>query len=379
MSLVYKDFVRETTSTTGTGTYSLAGPITNHQSFVAGIGSGHQCTYAARDQSGNGWEVGIGTVTAGSPNTLSRDTILSSSNGGAAVSWSSGTRDIYCTMAGERIIDTDSISFAASQLAFSNSSGNGLTSDPTLFFNTSDGSLHLQRIYGVNNPSTGAAIRLRIWGAPSTSGHAAGTVTLTGGASPTVDGDAGFVWSSGGSVDADNGNGGDITLTPGYGGAVSGNAGSVNISGQDMPGTGTPSNVTIYAGAMYDSTFTTIDPSTSASIFLQTGGVTQLQIDGQGAWNLPAGAGSAGQFMLSGGSTAAPSWGGPTWSSNTLTLPRIFFWCFKDQVPTSRLTGIPRNKSTTRLYPLITMSLCMFTANCLSTTTGQASWPSLTI
>ena len=88
----YADFVQETTTTTGTGTYSLGGATTNHQTFVAGVGSGKIVVYAARDQGGSGWEVGYGTVTSGSPDTLTRTAILASSNAGAAVSWSAGTR-----------------------------------------------------------------------------------------------------------------------------------------------------------------------------------------------------------------------------------------------------------------------------------------------
>jgi hypothetical protein len=90
---VLADLVRETTQTEGTGTYSLLGAQTGKRTFVAGVGSGNRCPYMAL--SGASWERGIGTVTIGSPDTISRDSILGSSNGGAAVSWGTGTKDIY--------------------------------------------------------------------------------------------------------------------------------------------------------------------------------------------------------------------------------------------------------------------------------------------
>ena len=96
MAFQIADRVRETTATTGTGTLDLDGAATGFQSFVAGIGSGNWTHYAIAD--GTDWETGIGTVTSGSPDTLSRTTILESSNGGAAVSWGSGTKDVRCVL-----------------------------------------------------------------------------------------------------------------------------------------------------------------------------------------------------------------------------------------------------------------------------------------
>lgn len=94
MALVHADRVKETSTTTGTGTLSLAGAETGFRTFVAGIGNGNSCWYVIED--GADWEVGIGTVTDATPDTLSRTTILASSNGGAAVNWSAGTKYVYC-------------------------------------------------------------------------------------------------------------------------------------------------------------------------------------------------------------------------------------------------------------------------------------------
>lgn len=87
------DRVKETTTTEGTGTYSLAGAATGFRGFVAAIGTGERCYYCVED--GTNWEVGVGTVTDGTPDTLSRDRILASSNSGNAVDWGAGTKNVF--------------------------------------------------------------------------------------------------------------------------------------------------------------------------------------------------------------------------------------------------------------------------------------------
>lgn len=87
------DRVLETTQTTGTGDYSLDGVSEDgYQSFVAGVGSGNRVPYVV--ELGTSWEVGVGTVTSGAPDTISRDSILASSNGGSAVNWAGGVKTI---------------------------------------------------------------------------------------------------------------------------------------------------------------------------------------------------------------------------------------------------------------------------------------------
>ena len=97
MALIVKDRVQETTTTTGTGTVTLAGAVTGFQTFAA-IGDGNTCYYAIT--SGNDWEVGLGTYTA-SGTTLSRDTILESSNAGSAITLS-GTSNVFVTYPAEK-------------------------------------------------------------------------------------------------------------------------------------------------------------------------------------------------------------------------------------------------------------------------------------
>ena len=186
MALVVKDRVKETTSTTGTGTLTLAGAVGGFDSF-AEIGDGNTTYYSCTD--GTDFEVGIGTYTA-SGTTLSRDTILESSGvtasanvngavsastsvavdgnsgtiavgmrvrgtgisgvvtvatvtsqsaialdtavtladntaltfGDGKISWGSGTRTIFCTMPGEKMVYNDAsgniVNFTDNSLAF---------------------------------------------------------------------------------------------------------------------------------------------------------------------------------------------------------------------------------------------------------------------
>lgn len=90
MTLQYADRVQETTATTGTGTYALAGAVAGYQAFSAACANNDTCYYTIND--GTQWEVGLGTWTTG--NNLARTTILASSNSNAAVSWSAGSKNI---------------------------------------------------------------------------------------------------------------------------------------------------------------------------------------------------------------------------------------------------------------------------------------------
>ena len=104
MALVINDRVKETSTTTGTGTFNLAGAETGYESFVSGVGTTNTTYYAIELNAAGEWEVGIGTVTSGSPDTLSRDTIISSSNSDAAVTFSSGTKNVFCTLPAKKTI-----------------------------------------------------------------------------------------------------------------------------------------------------------------------------------------------------------------------------------------------------------------------------------
>lgn len=95
MALVLKDRVKETSTTAGTGTLTLAGAVTGFQSFAA-VGNANTTYYAIVDNATGAWEVGVGTYTS-SGTTLSRDTVLSSSTGGTLVTFTSNPKDVFVT------------------------------------------------------------------------------------------------------------------------------------------------------------------------------------------------------------------------------------------------------------------------------------------
>jgi hypothetical protein len=115
MALILKDRVKETTIVTSTGTATLLGAVTGYQAFSV-IGTGNTCYYTIAAQTGNQWEVGIGTFT--SPDQLSRDTVLESSSGGSLVNFSAGTKDVFITQPAEKAVYTDANNIV-------NTSGNG--------------------------------------------------------------------------------------------------------------------------------------------------------------------------------------------------------------------------------------------------------------
>jgi hypothetical protein len=102
MALVLADRVKETTTTTGTGTVTLLGASLGFQSFAV-VGDGNTTYYTIAGQTTSEWEVGIGTYTA-SGTTLARTTVLSSSNSGSAVNFSAGTKDVFVTYPSERAV-----------------------------------------------------------------------------------------------------------------------------------------------------------------------------------------------------------------------------------------------------------------------------------
>ena len=102
MAFVLADRVQETTTTTGTGTITLAGAVSGFQGFSA-VGDGNSTYYTISNTAAAEWEVGIGTYTA-SGTTLSRTTIISSSNGGSAVNFSAGTKNVFVTYPASRAV-----------------------------------------------------------------------------------------------------------------------------------------------------------------------------------------------------------------------------------------------------------------------------------
>jgi hypothetical protein len=109
MALVINDRVRETSTTSGTGTLNLAGAVTGFQTFVAGIGNSNTTYYAIFEEGTNLFEIGLGTVTDAAPDTLARDTVLSNSSGNTSkITFSGGTLSVFCTMPASKSVYLDS-------------------------------------------------------------------------------------------------------------------------------------------------------------------------------------------------------------------------------------------------------------------------------
>lgn len=90
------DRVKETTTTTGTGAYSFGGAAVGYRAFSAAFVTTDTVYYCV--ENGTDWEVGIGTLTSGTPWTMARTTIMASSNAGAAVNWAAGTKNVFVTV-----------------------------------------------------------------------------------------------------------------------------------------------------------------------------------------------------------------------------------------------------------------------------------------
>ena len=106
MALVINNRVRETTSTTGTGAVTLGGAVGGFQTFAAGIGNDNTTYYAISINSENEWEVGLGTLNSDS-STLTRTTVLESSNSDSAVDFSAGSKEVFCTLPSEKAVYLD--------------------------------------------------------------------------------------------------------------------------------------------------------------------------------------------------------------------------------------------------------------------------------
>lgn len=165
---LFADRVMETSTTTGTGTYTLAGAVIGFQAFSAGIGDGVQCYYCAFDvdangnPTANGWEVGQGLYTL-SGTTLSRATILASSNSGSAVSWAAGTRRIFVTVPAASLPSLD-FTFAGVTLSRATYPNSGIA------YNLSIGTTDLYTV-----PTGRRALVLQMFGYNTS----AGTISVT--------------------------------------------------------------------------------------------------------------------------------------------------------------------------------------------------------
>jgi len=118
MALIVADRVQETSTTTGTGSFTLAGAVTGYQTFASVLATADTTYYTIADQGGANWEVGLGTFT--SPSTLARTTILASSNAGSAVNFTAGTKNVSITYPAGRSVLRDANSNVSVNALFAN-------------------------------------------------------------------------------------------------------------------------------------------------------------------------------------------------------------------------------------------------------------------
>ncbi len=244
MALKYGDRVQETFTTTGTGTISLAGPVTGYQAFSAITADADTCYYAATD--GTNWEVGLSTY-ATSGNTLARTTCLASSNAGSKVNWSAGTKTIWLDLPAAAIA-TFSAAAAGTFITSSQTwtSPSDVTSDTVFKFTLigpggGGAGCATGRVSG-SGGAGGACILYKSSLAASTgyvyTQGAVGTAGSSGANSGGAGGNSTFV--VGGVTMTANGGGGGVTAADGGLGGTSSN-GTINITGGGG-GSGTNSN-----------------------------------------------------------------------------------------------------------------------------------------
>jgi hypothetical protein len=184
MALIVKDRVQETSTTTGTGTFTLDGANSGFATFSSAVGNGNTTYYAI--VGGTEWEVGIGTVGAG---TLARTTLLASSTG-SVISFSAGIKNVFCTYPASKSVTIDDIQTLTNKTI--NLASNTLTGT-TAQFNTalSDGDFAtlagtetltnkaLNGTLGATTPSTIAATTISASGVSTFSAGSAAAPAIT--------------------------------------------------------------------------------------------------------------------------------------------------------------------------------------------------------
>jgi len=262
MALVINDRVKETTTTTGTGTISLGGAVTGFETFAAGIGNSNTVYYCISHQTAAEFEVGLGTLD-GDSSDLARTTVISSSNSDSAVDFSAGTKDVFCTIPASKLIFEDANNDATvgrnltvtGDLTVSgdditmgtNTAGNLLIADGTNFNSIAVGSLSEISTVASDDvlmavDTSGGGLK-KITRANLVSGLAAGTMSnVVDDTSPQLGGDLDVNGQD--IVSTSNGN---ITITPNGSGVVRLD-GNVDIqSGTiDLKNSGSRSKINFY-------------------------------------------------------------------------------------------------------------------------------------
>jgi len=136
MALIQADRVKESSSTTGTGNFTLGGAVTGFRTFADGVGVSNTCYYVITDDSS--YEVGLGTLNASA--TLARTTVITSSNSNSAVDWGAGSKNVFTTYPGPKavVLDSNNELILASALGVAGNVSVGGTFQVTGEFNLTD-------------------------------------------------------------------------------------------------------------------------------------------------------------------------------------------------------------------------------------------------
>ena len=307
MAFAVADRVKETSTTTGTGTLNLAGAEPGYQTFVAGIGTGNVTYYAIVNRATSEFEVGVGTVTDAATDTLSRDTVISSSNSDALVDFGAGTKDVICTLPSEKsyVLDNAGDTTISADLSVTSISGSGAGLTTLNASNVSSGTLPNARLDQQLQDVAGLATT----GGKYIQGNGSNFV-LSAYTLPTADGSANQVLQTNGSgavsfatISADitgvtagsgltgGGTSGDVTLNVGAGTGVTVNADDIAI-GQDVATSATPT----FAGATF-----TANVSLSDNDYLRLGTSQDLLIYHSGTGSFISDNGTGDLFVQTNG------------------------------------------------------------------------------
>ena len=147
MALTISDRIKETTTTTGTGTYTLGGAVTGFETFTVNLSNSDTTYYCCTDNTD--FEVGLGTFTS-SGTTLARTTVISSSNSNSAVNWGAGTKTVFCTLPATKTVILDASGNA--------SIGGTVTATGSFIIGSADMSeADLEKLDGITNGTVAAS------------------------------------------------------------------------------------------------------------------------------------------------------------------------------------------------------------------------------